>query len=151
MALKDVDIGSVLRRLADRHIEDAVKEGKFDNLPGAGKPLDLEPMPAQEDARLVWWALRILKQNDVIPDEVRWRKEIERLKEELANLRNESRLTLLVSKINILVQKLNTLGTNALNVAVVPVCLETERFRLQQTCLERTLIPSPRYAGRGLG
>ena len=40
MSLKNVDITSALRRLADRRIEDAMKEGKFDNLSGAGKPLD---------------------------------------------------------------------------------------------------------------
>ena len=62
-----------LRRLADRRIEDAMKEGKFDNLPGKGKPLNLEPMPAEENARLTWWALRILKNNDYTPDEIRSR------------------------------------------------------------------------------
>lgn len=46
MSLKNVDVGDALRRLADKRIEDAMKEGKFDNLEGAGKPLDLEPMPA---------------------------------------------------------------------------------------------------------
>jgi hypothetical protein len=40
MSWKHVDIEGGLRRLAERHIEDAMKEGKFDNLPGAGKPLD---------------------------------------------------------------------------------------------------------------
>ena len=35
--------------LLDRRIEDAMREGKFDNLPGAGQPLDLEPMPAEEN------------------------------------------------------------------------------------------------------
>jgi hypothetical protein len=62
MSLKDVDIGAALRRLADRRIEDAMKEGKFDNLAGAGQPLDLEPMPADEGARMIWWTVRILKQ-----------------------------------------------------------------------------------------
>lgn len=62
MSLKNVDIVSAMRRLADRHIEDAMKEGKFDNLEGAGKPLDLEPMPADEGARMMWWAVRLLKQ-----------------------------------------------------------------------------------------
>jgi hypothetical protein len=55
MSLKDVDITWALRRLADRRIEDAMKEGKFDNLAGKGQPLDLEPMPAEENARLMWW------------------------------------------------------------------------------------------------
>ena len=62
MSLKDVDIGSALRRLAERRIEDAMKEGKFDNLAGAGRPLDLEPMPADEGSRMVWWTVKILRQ-----------------------------------------------------------------------------------------
>jgi len=52
MSLKDVEVSNVLRRLADKRIEDAMAEGKFDNLAGMGKPLDLEPMPADENAPL---------------------------------------------------------------------------------------------------
>ena len=80
MSLKNVDIESAFRRLAERRIEDAMKEGKFDNLAGTGAPLDLEPMPADENARMTWWALQILKQNDVTPDEVRWRKALDYLR-----------------------------------------------------------------------
>src|SRR5215211_2064011 len=114
MGLKDVDIESALRRLADRKIEEAIRAGKFDNLPGAGKPLDLEPMPADENARLMWWAIRIFKQNDFTPDEVRWRKQIDGLKDELAEATTEARVVALVRAINALVRQLNTLGTNAL-------------------------------------
>jgi hypothetical protein len=62
MSLKNVDIGAALRRLAERRIEDAMKDGKFDNLTGAGKPLELDPIPAEEGARMIWWTVRILKQ-----------------------------------------------------------------------------------------
>ena len=62
MSLKNVDIGSALRRLAERRIEEAMKEGKFDNLAGAGAPLELELAPADENARIVWWTVRILRQ-----------------------------------------------------------------------------------------
>src|SRR5690242_6242153 len=108
MSLKDVDITSALRRLADRRIEDAMKEGKFDNLTGKGQPLDLEPMPAEESARLMWWALRILKNNDVTPDEVRYRKAIETLKFELETVSSERKLKIPVTHINAMVMKLNT-------------------------------------------
>ena len=131
MSLQHVDIESVMRRLADRRIEEAMQQGKFDNLAGMGKPLDLEPMPADEGARLMWWSLRILRNNDVIPEEVRWRKMIDQLKAQLAQVRDEKQLKSLVSQINALVHKLNTLGTNALKSAIVPVDLEIElrRFR----------------------
>jgi hypothetical protein len=142
MSLKDVDIGSALRRLADKRIEDAMREGKFDNLAGAGKPLELEPMPADESARLMWWALRILKNNDFTPHEVQWRKAIEKLKIELSNARDEVRVRHLVAQINSLVKKLNTLGTNAISSAVVGVSLEAELARLHS--------PSP-WQGEGRG
>ena len=61
MSLRNIDLASAMRRIADRLIEDAMKEGKFDNLPGAGKPLELEPMPPEENARAAWWAIRLLK------------------------------------------------------------------------------------------
>ena len=131
MSLKHVDLEGALRRLAERRIEDAMREGKFDYLPGAGKPLDLEPMPAEESARLTWWALRILRNNDVTPDEVRWRKALDSLKETLDRATNETTVIHLVAQINSLVYKVNTLGTNAMNIPVAPVSeeLELQRFR----------------------
>jgi hypothetical protein len=131
MNLSHIDIEAGLRRLADRRIEDAMREGKFDNLPGAGQPLDLEDMPAEENTRLMWWAIRLLKQNDFIPDEVRWHKALDRLRENLNSLSDEKQLRALVEQINQLVNKINTLGTNALKASVAPVDLEAERTRLR--------------------
>lgn len=131
MSLKDLDIGAALHRLADRKIEQAIAEGKFDRLEGAGKPLDLEPMPAEENARLRWWAVRILKQNDVTPDEVRWRKQIETYKDELDVATTEKRVADLTTLVNALVRRLNTLGTNAMQTAVVPMSLEGELAKLR--------------------
>jgi hypothetical protein len=131
MSLKNVDFEAAFRRLAERWIEDAMKEGKFDNLSGAGKPLELEPMPADENARMTWWMLRIMRNNDFTPHEVRWRKALDHLRDELAAVTDESRLERLVAQINALIQQINTLGTNALNLGVAGVNLETERQRLR--------------------
>src|SRR5688572_1643756 len=136
MSLKDVDIESALRRLAERRIEDAMKEGKFDNLAGAGAPLELEPIPADENARMTWWALKILKQNDVTPHEVQWRKALDYLKGQLEKLTDESRLEPLVGQINDLVRRINTLGTNAINIGVTGVDLEVERERIRLRIVE---------------
>lgn len=131
MSLKHIDMDSALRRIAERRIEEAMREGKFDNLRGMGKPLDLEPMPAEESARLTWWALRILKQNDVVPDEVRWRKSVDLLRHQLSRATNETQLSELVGKINEITAKINTLGTNAISLAMAPIDLEEElaKFR----------------------
>ena len=131
MNLTHLDIPATLRRLADRRIKEAMREGKFDNLPGAGQPLELEDMPAEENARLMWWAIRLLKQNDFIPDEVRWHKALDLLRETLKVLTDESQLPALVAQMNQIVHKINTLGTNAINLAVVGVELHVERERLR--------------------
>jgi len=130
MSLKNIDIESAMRRLADRRIEEAMREGKFDNLRGMGEPLELDPAPAEENARMTWWCLRILKNGDFTPDEVRYRKAFDHLKASLATAPDESRVRALVHQINHLVHKLNTLGTNAINLGVAPVCLDDELTRL---------------------
>jgi Domain of unknown function (DUF1992) len=130
MALHNVDLTSAMRRLADQRIEQAQRHGKFDNLPGAGKEIILDDMPADEDARMTWWCVRILRRNDVIPDEVRWRKQIDHLKDVLCKLTDESRLPPLVRQINELVRQVNTLGTNALHSPVTPIDLDEARTRL---------------------
>ena len=138
MSLKHIDLESALRRLADKRIEDAMREGKFDNLPGTGKPLDLEPMPADENARMTWWMLRILKNNNFTPEEVRWRRQIDGLKAELDRATTEQRVDVLVKTINGLVHQINTLGTNAINLAVAPVSAEAERQRLRERLAKNT-------------
>ncbi|HEY7115481.1 MAG TPA: DUF1992 domain-containing protein [Tepidisphaeraceae bacterium] len=131
MGLQHIDIGAALRRLAERRIEDAMQEGKFDNLAGAGKPLELEPIPAEENARLTWWALRILRNNDYTPDEVRWRKATDHLRAKLRNARHEWEVGPVVRQFNDLVRRINTLGTNAIRIGIAPLDEEEEieRFR----------------------
>ena len=52
-----------LEWLAEKRIEDAVAQGEFDNLPGAGRPLELDDDPlVPEEMRM---AHRILKNADV--------------------------------------------------------------------------------------
>ncbi len=120
------------RYSVEKKIREAQASGKFDNLAGAGAPLELDPMPADENARATWWALRIMKQNDFMPHEVQWRKALDYLREQLDKLTDEDRLETVVKQINDLVKRINTLGTNAINVAVVGVDLETERRRLRE-------------------
>lgn len=121
-----MDIEGVLRRLADRRVEDAMAEGKFDNLPGKGEPIEIDEAPADENARALWWALRIMRQNDFVPDEVRWRKAVDRLKAELFRSTDPAAARMLAEQINRLVHKLNTLGTNAINLAMTGVDVEAE-------------------------
>jgi hypothetical protein len=126
-----VDITSALRRLADRRIEEAMKEGKFENLTGKGLPLELEPMPAEEDARLAWWCVRILKQNDVTPDEIRLRKTVDVLKSALASTQSASEVRQLTNQINEVIRRINTLGTNTMQSPMAPIDLDAQLKNFQ--------------------
>ena len=124
--LKNIDVSSALRRVAERKIEEAMREGKFDHLEGAGKPIELEPMPADENARLMWWALRLLKRNDVVPDELKYRKAIATLRDGLPKSKDEAAVRARVAEINALTNKLNTMGTNVIPSDLVPLDVEAE-------------------------
>jgi len=68
-------------KLIEEKIREAMEKGEFDDLPGKGKPLDLDAYFATpEDVRL---AFSVLKSADCLPVEVELQKEIESLKARL--------------------------------------------------------------------
>jgi hypothetical protein len=67
--VRNFEIDSAMQRLAERRIEQAMREGKFDNLPGRGQPIDLDEMPVDENVRMVWWALRVMRNGEPKPRE----------------------------------------------------------------------------------
>ncbi|GIV08114.1 MAG: hypothetical protein KatS3mg019_0205 [Fimbriimonadales bacterium] len=78
------DIQRVIELIADRKIEEAMQEGKFDDLPGKGKPLPLdEEWFAPPELRP---AIRLLKSAGVLPDWLERAREIERLREDAQRL-----------------------------------------------------------------
>ena len=103
------DINSSLQRLAERRIEEAMRQGKFDNLPGMGQPCDLEPMPADENARMVWWALRMMKRSGRTAEEARLRQHVRTLEEDLSHATSEASVRSLVGAINVAVRQVNAI------------------------------------------
>jgi hypothetical protein len=80
----------------DRQIREAMERGAFDNLPGAGKPLHLDPDPD-------WWAkAKIADENlePLLPTALSLRREVERLPETLADVRYEERAREIVDDLN---------------------------------------------------
>lgn len=65
--------------IAERKIQDAMDEGLFDNLPGAGKPLDLSPNLFEPPG--MGAVNRLLKHNKVLPPWLLLEKEIESSRE----------------------------------------------------------------------
>ena len=62
-------------------IQDAIARGEFDNLPGKGKPLDLDAYSATPEHLRVGYS--ILKNAGIVPEEMDLLRQIENLKESL--------------------------------------------------------------------
>jgi len=78
----------LLHLLAEQRIEEAMRDGQFDNLPGAGKPLDLDDdRMVAEESRV---AYRLLKNAGFVPPELETRKEIADLHRLLSTVTDEA-------------------------------------------------------------
>jgi hypothetical protein len=72
-----------LEKVLEEQIQRAMSEGKFDNLRGAGKPLNLDDYFATpEDIRVGY---TMLKNHEFVPPEVELMKEIGILREKIEN------------------------------------------------------------------
>ena len=65
----------------DEKIKGAIARGEFDNLPGKGKPLDLDAYFATPEHLRMGYS--ILKSADIIPEEMELLRQIEGLKKSL--------------------------------------------------------------------
>jgi len=94
----------LLDTVVEQRIAQAIAEGAFDDLPGAGKPLDLDDdRMVPEDLRV---AYRILRNAGYIPPEIEERREIADLAalmrhatDDAARRRAAARLALLCAKL----------------------------------------------------
>jgi len=65
---------SIFERIAEAKITEAMKRGEFADLPGTGRPLELEDLSrVPAELRL---AYKVLQNADVVPPEVELRREI---------------------------------------------------------------------------
>jgi hypothetical protein len=87
-----------LEKLLDEQIQKAIAEGKFDNLKGAGKPLNLDGYFATPEEIRVGYTL--LKNNDFVPEEIELLKEIGILREKIKNSEDEAEKKVLSKKLN---------------------------------------------------
>lgn len=78
---------SFLHRVAEQRILEAQRAGAFDNLPGKGKPLQLEDLSwVPEDLRIGY---HVLKNAHVLPPEAQLRKDIHVLEDLLKHVEDE--------------------------------------------------------------
>ena len=93
-------------KIIESRIKKAQDQGAFKNLPGRGKPLNLEDdRHIPEDLRM---AHKVLKNADCLPPEVQLRKEIRTTEELLAGMTDTSQKYRTIKKLNYLILKLNT-------------------------------------------
>jgi Domain of unknown function (DUF1992) len=92
-------------KIVEERIQKAQEDGLFDNLPGKGKPLNLEDDSfVPEDLRLTY---KILKNSDCLPLEMELRKEIFNLRQLLNAAVDEETKRELRRELNLLVLKFN--------------------------------------------
>ena len=93
------------QKIADRRILEAIREGVFDNLEGAGRPLKLEDdSQVPEDLRIPY---KILKNAGYVPKEIALRNEIAQAEDLLAEMEDEKAKYRQLKKLNFLIMKLN--------------------------------------------
>jgi hypothetical protein len=96
---------NIIDKIAEERIREAIERGDFDDLPGKGKPLDLEDdSHLPQDLRM---AYKILKNANCLPPELELRKEIRTTEALLAGIQDTQEKYKQMKKLNYLVMKLN--------------------------------------------
>ncbi|BBO72151.1 DUF1992 domain-containing protein [Desulfosarcina alkanivorans] len=94
-------------KIIESRIKKAQDQGAFENLPGSGKPLEIEDdRHIPEDLRL---AYKVLKNADCLPPEVQLRKEIRTTEDLLAGMTDAGQKYRTLKKLNYLILKLNAM------------------------------------------
>jgi hypothetical protein len=86
----------------DQQVADAEKRGLFDDLPGAGKPLDIKPEGGDYGQAWVrdYAAREGVPPEEFLPAPLRLRREIERLAETAGEMRSEAEVRETVADLN---------------------------------------------------
>ena len=85
--MSEVSPWSVIQSIAERRIEESMAKGDFDDLPGRGKPLELE-----DDSHVppeLRMAYKVLRNAGCVPPELAERKEISNLADMLEHCEDE--------------------------------------------------------------
>ena len=92
-------------QLAEKHISDAIDNGELDNLPGAGKPFQLEDDSMVPESLRAGY--RLLKNAGFLPPEMKLRKQIVTLEQLLAEAYQPDEFAALSHRLQILINRLN--------------------------------------------
>ena len=113
-----MSILSAIHIIAERRIEEAIKEGKLNNLSYKNRPLpDENTQLIPEDMRM---AYKMLKNAGYLPPEIETRKEINRIEELIAKTDDEHTRVKQLRKLNFLNMKLESMRNRSLNLGTDP-------------------------------
>jgi len=103
----------LFQRIAEQRILEAQRAGEFDNLPGKGKPLELEDLSwVPEDLRIGY---HVLKNAHVLPAEVELLKDIHILEDLLKHVEDEGERSSLAKSIQWKMIRLDMLKRRSLD------------------------------------
>jgi hypothetical protein len=102
--------------VVEERIKRAQKNGDFNDLPGSGKPLNLDAdQHVPEDLRLPY---KILKNADCLPEEIALKKEIQCTEDLLRAMPDTADRYKAMRKLNFLIMKLNVARSGAASLDV---------------------------------
>ena len=104
---------SFLERIAEQRILEAQRNGAFDNLPGKGKPLELEDMSSVPDDLRIGY--HVLKNANVLPPEAELLKDIHTLEDLLKHVEDEGERRALAKSIQWKIIRLDMLKRRSLD------------------------------------
>jgi hypothetical protein len=105
----------------EQQIQQAQREGLFDDLPGAGRPLRTE-----DGADPNWWAKQLLRreQVDFLPPALALRRSVEKVLEALPALRDERHVRELLEGVDAEIRRFNATATSGPPTTQAPLDVE---------------------------
>ncbi|RJQ86146.1 MAG: DUF1992 domain-containing protein [Desulfobacteraceae bacterium] len=124
-------------KIVEERIKRAQEQGVFDNLPGAGRPLDLaSDQHVPEDLRLTY---KILKNADCLPAEIELKKEIHNTEQLLTQMPDTAQRYATFKKLNYLILKFNASrrGSMLFDIPQRYMAGVTDRLRPKEAAFKR--------------
>lgn len=109
----------IFRIIAEKMIGEAIEQGEFDNLAGAGKPLSIEDESfVPEDLRI---AYKVLRNSGFLPPELELKKEIVNMKDMINSLDDDKERLKKIRELNFKLMKLNMIRNRPFNIEDFPL------------------------------
>jgi hypothetical protein len=105
----------------EQQIQQAQREGQFDDLPGEGRPLRTD-----DGADPYWWAKQLLRreQVDYVPPALALRRSVEKVLAALPSLRDEGRVRELLTGLDAEIRRFNATAISGPPTTQAPLDIE---------------------------